>query len=99
MSPTSSADGVWRNLRLVPELTAPDIALPTGALAAVVVEGGMLRWIGPAGAVPALKVLPTPVIAGGTPAAVTPAATPAAVSPTTTTATDPAAPALGSAAP
>ncbi len=47
----------------------------------------------PAGAVPALKVLPTPVIAGGTPAAVTPAATPAAVSPTTTTATDPAAPA------
>ena len=53
MSPTSSADGVWRNLRLVPELTAPDIALPTGALAAVVVEGGTLRWIGPLDAVPA----------------------------------------------
>jgi len=53
MSPTSSADGVWRNLRLVPGLAVPDVALPAGELAAVVVQGGMLRWVGPTGAVPA----------------------------------------------
>ena len=50
---TNSADGVWRNLRLVPTLTAPNVAVPAGELAAVVVEGGMLRWMGPVGAVPA----------------------------------------------
>ncbi len=50
---TSSADGVWRNLRLVPALTVPTVAVPAGELAAVVVEGGMLRWMGPVGAVPA----------------------------------------------
>ncbi len=53
MSPTSSADGVWRNLRLAPGLAVPDVALPAGELAAVVVQGGMLRWVGPTGAVPA----------------------------------------------
>ena len=53
MFPTSSADGVWRNLRPVPELTVPDVALPAGELAAVVVQGGQLRWVGPTGAVPA----------------------------------------------
>lgn len=53
MSETSSAEGIWCNLRLVPELAAPDVALQPGDLAAVVVEGGMLRWVGPQGAVPA----------------------------------------------
>jgi imidazolonepropionase len=53
MSEISSADGVWRNLRLVPELAAPDVALQPGDLAAVVVQGGMLRWIGPVAGVPA----------------------------------------------
>ena len=53
MSPTSSATGVWRNLRLVPELTVPDVALSAAECAAVVVEGGMLRWVGPERAVPA----------------------------------------------
>ena len=53
MSPTSSATGVWRHLRLVPELAVPDVPLAAGAWAAVVVEGGMLRWVGPERAVPA----------------------------------------------
>ena len=52
-SEPSSADGVWRNLRLVPELAVPDVALQPGDLAAVVVQGGMLCWIGPAAGVPA----------------------------------------------
>lgn len=49
----TSADGVWRNLRPIPELTACDRALPAGELAALVVQGGLLRWAGPTGAVPA----------------------------------------------
>jgi imidazolonepropionase len=53
MSSTSSATGVWRNLRLVPELAVPDVALAADECSAVVVEGGMLRWVGPQGAVPA----------------------------------------------
>ena len=52
MSSTSSATGVWRNLRLVPELAVPDVALAADECAAVVVEGGMLRWVGPERAVP-----------------------------------------------
>ncbi|MGB3449743.1 MAG: imidazolonepropionase [Giesbergeria sp.] len=53
MSSTACATGVWRHLRLVPELAVPDVPLAAGAWAAVVVEGGMLRWVGPQGAVPA----------------------------------------------
>ena len=53
MSSTSSATGVWRGLRLVPELAVPGVALAAGELAAVVVESGMLRWVGPQSAVPA----------------------------------------------
>lgn len=53
MFSTSSATGVWRNLRLVPELAVPDVALAADECAAVVVEGGMLRWVGPERAVPA----------------------------------------------
>ena len=53
MSPTTSATGVWRNLRLVPELAVPDVPLAADDWAAVVVEGGMLRWVGPERAVPA----------------------------------------------
>lgn len=52
VSETSSADGVWRNLRLAPELAAPDVVLQAGALAAVVVQGGLLRWVGPTDSVP-----------------------------------------------
>jgi len=53
MSSTACATGVWRHLRLVPELAVPDVPLAAGAWAAVVVEGGMLRWVGPQSAVPA----------------------------------------------
>ncbi|WP_420852912.1 imidazolonepropionase [Simplicispira suum] len=53
MSSTVSATGVWRNLRLVPELAVPDVAPAAAECAAVVVEGGMLRWVGPERAVPA----------------------------------------------
>ena len=52
MSSTACATGVWRHLRLVPELAVPDVPLAAGAWAAVVVEGGMLRWVGPQSAVP-----------------------------------------------
>ena len=54
MSSTSLATGVWRNLRLVPELAEPNVALAAHELAAVVVEGGLLRWVGPQSDVPAL---------------------------------------------
>ena len=54
MFPTSLATGVWRNLRLVPELAEPNVALAAHQLAAVVVEGGLLRWVGPQSDVPAL---------------------------------------------
>ena len=53
MSGVFGADGVWRHLRMVPELTAPDAALVPGDFAAVVVQGGVLRWVGPDDAVPA----------------------------------------------
>ena len=53
MSGVFGADGVWRHLRVVPELTAPDAALVAGDFAAVVVQGGVLRWVGPDDAVPA----------------------------------------------
>ena len=54
MSSTSLATGVWRNLRLVPELAEPNVALAAHELAAVVVEGGLLSWVGPQSDVPAL---------------------------------------------
>ena len=53
MSETSSADGVWCNLRLAPGLAAHGPALQPGALAALVVESGLLRWAGPVDGVPA----------------------------------------------
>lgn len=48
-----SADGVWTDLRLTPGLALPDVAVPEGAGACVVVEGGRVRWVGPAAALPA----------------------------------------------
>ena len=49
----SSADGVWHALRPVPELTVADVPIPASAAACVVVQGGMLRWVGPESALPA----------------------------------------------
>ncbi len=48
-----SADGVWHNLRLADGLARPDVAVPVGATASVVVQGGSVRWVGPDAALPA----------------------------------------------
>ena len=48
-----SADGIWHNLRPVAELTVADVPLPADAAASIVVQGGMVRWVGPASALPA----------------------------------------------
>ena len=50
---SSSADGVWHHLRPVPELTVPDVPIAAGDDACVAVQGGTLRWVGPAAALPA----------------------------------------------
>ncbi|WP_077000281.1 imidazolonepropionase [Variovorax sp. KK3] len=47
----ASADGLWTGLRLAPG-AAPGVSLPNGALAAIAVESGVVRWIGDAGNVP-----------------------------------------------
>src|SRR6218665_3626996 len=41
------AGGLWCGLRLVAELTQADQPLPADAPACLVVQGGMLRWVGP----------------------------------------------------
>lgn len=66
ISKACSAEGVWHNLRLVPELTLPDVALQAQGLAAIVVEGGMLRWVGPSTAVPAVYAALPQYDGGGT---------------------------------
>ena len=48
-----SADGIWHNLRPVAELTVADVPLSADAPACIVVQGGMVRWVGPASALPA----------------------------------------------
>ena len=49
---TASADGVWRNLRLAPGLAQPTQSVADGAPAALVVQQGVLRWLGPQQALP-----------------------------------------------
>ena len=51
--PSASADGVWRHLRLAPGLAQPTQPVADGAPAAMVVQQGVLRWLGPQQAVPA----------------------------------------------
>lgn len=48
-----SADGCWRPVRLVGELVQPDVPVPEGTGACVVVQAGKIAWIGPENAVPA----------------------------------------------
>jgi imidazolonepropionase len=48
-----SADGVWHSLRLAPGLAQPTQPVADGAPAALVVEQGVLRWMGPQQALPA----------------------------------------------
>ena len=47
-----SADGVWAGLRPVAELVLADLPVPAGELACVVVQGGMVRWVGPQAQLP-----------------------------------------------
>lgn len=48
-----SADGCWIPVRLVDELVQPDVPVPAGAAACVVVQYAKIAWIGPANAIPA----------------------------------------------
>ena len=48
-----SADGVWCNLRLAPDLFRANVPLVADAAACVVVEHGQIAWIGPQQALPA----------------------------------------------
>ncbi len=47
-----SADGCWTGLRLADGLFLPDVAVPAGTPAWVVVQDGAIRWVGPEAAVP-----------------------------------------------
>ncbi|MCW8174516.1 imidazolonepropionase [Verminephrobacter aporrectodeae] len=51
--PPPDADGVWQGLRPVAELTRADAPIPAGADACLVVQGGVLRWVGPRAQLPA----------------------------------------------
>ena len=48
-----SADGCWRPVRLVEGLVQPDVPVPQGSEACVVVQAGKIAGIGPENAVPA----------------------------------------------
>jgi imidazolonepropionase len=50
---STSADGVWHHLRLAPGLARPTQPVADGAPAVMVVQQGVLRWIGPQQALPA----------------------------------------------
>ncbi|GKT21171.1 imidazolonepropionase [Acidovorax sp. SUPP3334] len=52
-SKAPSADGVWHGLHLAPGLAVPDVPVADGVPAALVVEQGAIRWVGPEAAVPA----------------------------------------------
>lgn len=47
-----SADGVWHHLHLAPGLAQPDVPVPEGTPASLVVQGGVVRWLGPTTALP-----------------------------------------------
>lgn len=51
--PHTDADGVWHGLRLAPGLAQPDEPLAEGEPASLVVQQGVLRWVGPAARLPA----------------------------------------------
>ena len=46
------ADGVWEDLRLAPGLFRDDRPLAEHEAASLVVQGGVLRWVGPSSALP-----------------------------------------------
>ncbi|UCV01176.1 imidazolonepropionase [Acidovorax radicis] len=47
LSSAPMADGVWSGLRPVVPLWVADVAVPEGQPASVVVQSGMVRWVGP----------------------------------------------------
>ena len=51
-SPHPSADGVWQGLHLVPGLAQTDLPVPQGAAASIVVQQGVVRWVGPQAQLP-----------------------------------------------
>ena len=48
-----SADGCWWPVRLAPDLVQPDVAVPAGEDACIVVQQGQVQWIGPVAQLPA----------------------------------------------
>jgi len=48
-----SADGIWADVRLADGLAQPDVPVPPGEAAAIVVQQGLMRWVGPSAALPA----------------------------------------------
>ena len=52
-STAPSADGLWYDVRLVPELSVPDQPLADGDAACIVVQGGAVQWTGPESSLPA----------------------------------------------
>ena len=59
LSSLPSADGCWTELRLADGLWLPDVAVPAGAPACVVVQDGTVRWVGAEAALPpAFATLP-----------------------------------------
>ncbi len=52
-STAPSADGLWYDVRLVPELSVPDQPLAAGDAACIVVQGGAVQWTGPESSLPA----------------------------------------------
>ena len=51
--PGPSADGIWHGLLPVQALMQPDVPVPPGARASIVVQQGQIQWVGPDAAVPA----------------------------------------------
>ncbi len=49
----ASADGVWQGVVPAAGLCMPDVPLPDGASASIVVQQGAVQWVGPCKAVPA----------------------------------------------
>ena len=51
--PGPSADGIWHGLLPVQALMQPDVPVPPGARASIVVQQGQIQWVGPDASVPA----------------------------------------------
>jgi imidazolonepropionase len=52
-TPHPNADGVWEGLHLAADLAQPDVPVPPNSAASVVVQDGVIRWVGPGDTLPA----------------------------------------------